>query len=306
MSATTRQPLVSVIIPVFNDVERLDLCLTALAGQTYPADCCEVIVVDNGSAPPVAELLTQQHPRVRWTTEATPGSYAARNRGIALARGDVIAFTDSDCVPAEDWIEQGVAALFSIENCGLVAGRVETFIHNPLAPRIAELYELAVAFRQQEYVERKHFGATANVFTTAAVIDAVGPFNAAIRSGGDSEWGQRVYAAGYRQTYAAEACVRHPARSSLRALIQKRRRLAGGVCLLHQSRRSALADGYRRALLNMAARIVPLPRHLAYFWRYTRFNPLRERLLLIALQYLLNNVYALEYVRIVLGGTPKR
>ena len=280
---TAQPPSVSIVIPVFNDAERLDLCLGALARQTYPDERYEVIVVDNGSTPPVAKLLAGRHTVVRWTSEAAPGSYAARNRGIALAGGEVIAFTDSDCLPVEDWIERGVGALLSIEHCGLVAGCVETFVTSSAAPNIAEVYDLAAAFPQQEYVERWHFGATANIFTTAAVIKVVGPFNAAMTSGGDSEWGRRVHAAGYRQMYSAATRVRHPARSSLRALIAKRRRLAGGVCLLHRNGDSAIVQRCRRALLVVATRIIPLPGHYAALWRNVRVSRCRKRWVLIAL-----------------------
>ena len=102
--------LVSVIIPVYNDAERLKLCLDALARQTYPGDRYEVIVVDNGSQQD-PELVTSRYEQVTLAHEACRGSYAARNTGLALARGDVLAFTNSDCIPAADWIEHGVARL---------------------------------------------------------------------------------------------------------------------------------------------------------------------------------------------------
>jgi len=87
-------PLVSVIIPVYNDAERLQTCLAKLALQTYSA--YEVMVVDNGSR----DLLTVQnivaaYPFAQLLTESIPGSYAARNCGIAQAQGDILAFTDA-------------------------------------------------------------------------------------------------------------------------------------------------------------------------------------------------------------------
>src|SRR5262245_5241730 len=132
---------VSVIIPVYNDIARLAVCLDALAQQSYPADRLEIIVVDNGSTPPVAQALAQQYPRVTFAHEPTPGSYAARNRGIQLATGTVIAFTDSDCIPSPDWIESGAAALSGTPHCGLAAGRIDMFYVNPERPSAVELYE---------------------------------------------------------------------------------------------------------------------------------------------------------------------
>src|ERR1041384_5139232 len=93
---------VSVIVPVWNDAERLGHCLHALEKQTYPAESYEVIVVDNGSTDSVA-CLVAAYGRARLVSEQRPGSYAARNTGLNLARGQVIAFTDADCLPAPDW-----------------------------------------------------------------------------------------------------------------------------------------------------------------------------------------------------------
>ncbi|NJR70570.1 MAG: glycosyltransferase family 2 protein [Synechococcales cyanobacterium CRU_2_2] len=79
---------VSVIVPVYNDPQGLRRCLAQLEQQTYPRDRFEVIVVDNDSDP-VAEIqgVVAQFAQARYVYEAVPGSYAARNRGIQVARG---------------------------------------------------------------------------------------------------------------------------------------------------------------------------------------------------------------------------
>lgn len=223
-------PFVSVIVPVFNDAERLRICLEKLEQQTYPQHLYEVIVVDNGSdvPPQVQEVVALFH-RATFASEDTPGSYAARNRGIAIAKGEVIAFTDADCIPALDWIEKGVETLLKVPNCGLAVGQIHLLFENPTRTTLVELYESLTAFRQAEYVQKYKGGATANLFTFKQVIDRVGVFNAKLKSGGDLEWGRRVHALGYQQVYASEACVSHPARSSLTQLQRKVRRVAGGV-----------------------------------------------------------------------------
>lgn len=223
-------PLVSVIIPVYNDAERLALCLAALAEQTYPRSHTEIIVIDNGSDHPES-IATLVHPydNVTLIVEPTPGSYAARNRGLTLARGEIIAFTDADCIPAADWLEQGVVALKSIVNCGQVVGKVRLFFTDPQRPTAVELYESLTAFHQERLLRDFHGGATANVFTWRKVIDQVGPFNTRLKSNGDMEWGERVFQAGYNQLYAAEAQVSHPTRRSFKELYKRTVRLAGGV-----------------------------------------------------------------------------
>jgi glycosyltransferase involved in cell wall biosynthesis len=221
-------PFVSVIIPVFNDLDPLALCLSALSSQTYPHNRYEVIVVDNGSSKNL-EIVKRAFKNVLFLKENRPGSYCARNKGINVAKGEVLSFTDSDCIPAVDWIEKGVRELVSSPKCGLVAGRVKLYFKNPEKQTPVEVYESIHAFDQKNMVENYHHGATANVFTYRKVFDDVGLFNADLKSGGDVEWGKRVYARGYQQLYAADACVLHPARSEFREIYKKTIRVAGGL-----------------------------------------------------------------------------
>jgi glycosyltransferase involved in cell wall biosynthesis len=246
------KPYVSVVIPVLNDDERLKICLEALAGQTYPADRYEVIVVDNGSDDRCqvlgsrCQVLGDRYkdraetsnlepstynlaPDTLFLREPVRGLHRARNTGIAQAKGEILAFTDADCIPEKDWLEKGVAVILSEPNRGLVAGRIVVFPAASDNPTAAELFEMITAFRQKEYVERWHFGATANVFTTKQVIEKIGLFDGMLKSGADLEWGQRVFAAGYKQIYAEDVIARHPARHSLAAVLKKERRVVGGL-----------------------------------------------------------------------------
>lgn len=197
-------PLVSVIVPVLEDQARLDACLAALAAQTYPRDAFEVIVVDNGSSPP----MRVDAGWARLLVEPRPGSYAARNTGIAAARGEIFAFTDADCLPAPDWLEGGVRRIVTEPGVGLVAGAIEVFCRNPDRPTVAELFELHCwGFPQRRFVEQDGFGATANLFATRAAIEAVGGFDSSLMSGGDVDFGERVRAAGAGwSTSPAPAC----------------------------------------------------------------------------------------------------
>ena len=123
-------------------------------------------------------------------------------------------------------------------NCGLVAGKVNIFFKNPDKPTAVELFESVIAFQQKRYAEVRGFGETANVFTFRSVIDHVGNFNEKLKSGGDVEWGQRVFSFGYKLTYTDDACVAHPARSSLKELYTKHIRIIGGDYDLTKSKSS--------------------------------------------------------------------
>jgi glycosyltransferase involved in cell wall biosynthesis len=221
---------VSVIIPVFNDIKGLDKCLSALADQTYETDLFEVVVVDNGSEEDI-EKVTKKYDKAIYAFESGKGPAAARNRGIILSKGEVLAFTDSDCVPAADWIEKGVEAITEVPDRGLIAGKVELVYRDPDKIGPIELYDTVSYLLQRRYIEKYKFSATANLFTRRHVVDKVGLFNDVMfktASGEDAEWGQRVFEAGYEQHYAEEALVTHPAPSSFADLCKKTARITRG------------------------------------------------------------------------------
>ncbi|MDJ0601368.1 MAG: glycosyltransferase [Crocosphaera sp.] len=228
-------PSISVIIPVYNDGIRLKKCLEALENQSYASDNYEVIVIDNASDEQQnIKGIVNQFSHAHYTYEAKPGSYAARNKGLSLAKGNILAFTDADCIPTYNWLENGVNALLSHPNCGLVGGKIELFFRNPQKPNSIELYETVTAFPQAKLLAEYHGAATANVFTYRHIFDEVGLFDESLKSNGDLEWGSRVYQHKYEQTYAENARVFHPARYSWSQLYQRTIRLAGGYYLRQQ------------------------------------------------------------------------
>jgi glycosyltransferase involved in cell wall biosynthesis len=290
----TAHPFVSVIVPVYNDAERLRLCLRALEQQTYPQRLYEIVVVDNGSDESIDPSVARAG-RVRLCSEARPGSYAARNRGLSLARGEVIAFTDADCIPARDWIERGVARLSSSPACGLVAGRVEVFAEDRGSATAVELYEMVTYLQQKKHVEQERFGATANLFTLRSVLERVGTFNDAMMSGGDVEWGHRVSALGYEMLYAEDALVSHPARRTFRQLRRKVARIVGGS---HSLRGSS-----SRSLL---ASFLPPVRYPFAIWRDPKLKSPREKGKAVGVALFVRYVQAWEKLRLALGSDPRR
>lgn len=217
----------TVIIPHFNDAARLRLCLDALAGQTIARERFEVIVVDNGSkTPPVA--VVEEYDFAILEHESRPGSYAARNRGLERARGEIFAFTDADCIPERDWLESAERRLEAQSCLGLIAGRIDLFYKDADHPTGAELYEMLTAFPQEHFINTRHFGATANMITSRQTIDRVGPFDASLMSNGDREFGERVHAAGLPCTYADDVCIKHPARHRVHDLVVQNQRIIGG------------------------------------------------------------------------------
>lgn len=216
-------PAVSVIIPVYGDWERLSHCLAALERQSLPKDRFEIIIVNNEAE---ARPLPPQAPsNARILHEPTPGSYAARNAGVAAASGKYLAFTDSDCLPEPDWLKNGVAAL-EVNPGARVTGPVRIFAE-PGVGRYALAYDRHLAFPQKEFVASGTC-VTANLMVERAVFDRVGPFDLCF-SGGDLLWNRRAQAAGVPILFREEVSVGHPARRSVRDILRKKRRAAGSL-----------------------------------------------------------------------------
>ena len=231
----------SVIIPARDAGRTLGACLDAVAAQ-MAAPAHEVIVVDDASVDHTPQLA-QSHPAVtRVIAGPGHGSYAARNAAAALATGELLAFTDSDCVPDSGWLAAGVHAIE--RGADLVGGEVVAVVADG-PPNAWERYDRAVYLRQDELV-RERFAATANLFVRREVVDDLGGFDASLRSGGDYEFGQRATGAGYRLVYAPEASVVHRPRASLRETWRLHRRLGAGWAALARK-------GARPALRNDAA-----------------------------------------------------
>ncbi|MFC1782530.1 glycosyltransferase [Planctomycetota bacterium] len=232
MSATRKRPFVSVIIPVYNDENRIGLAIEALLKQTYPKDRFEIIVVDNGSTDDTKKVADNCRVRLLEETE-TQSSYASRNKGMAEARGSIYAFTDADCIPEPGWIEGGVWALLD-NQAELAAGRVRF----PLTPRssAAEYYDALCNIRIKDNVETRGVAFTANLFVCKEVVDSIGPFPQRIRSGGDVFFTSRATTAGHKIVYAGQAIVEHPARD-LRGLLLKSLRIGKGkLSILNKAR----------------------------------------------------------------------
>jgi glycosyltransferase involved in cell wall biosynthesis len=216
------EPVLTVIIPVWNGEDRIGLCLDALGKQTVPAGRFEVIVVDNGSTDRSAEIA-RSFPFVTVVAEPIASSYRARNTGLQHARCEYVLFTDADCVPQPNWIEQ---ALLAIGRYPDVGGRV-TLFREDRSGRACSDYEELFSFNQRENI-RYGLCITANWLCLRSTLMEVGGFNPDLLSGGDAECSRRIAASGKDLVYVDEMVVRHPTRANIGELIRKRRRVVGG------------------------------------------------------------------------------
>jgi glycosyltransferase involved in cell wall biosynthesis len=216
----TTSPKVSVIVPHYSDLAALDQCLDLLVRQNFPKADFEIIVADNASPQGEAAVAAAIAGRARLVIVPEKGAGPARNGGVAASSGAVLAFIDCDCLPDPQWLAAGVAAL---ERYDFVGGAVEVMVADEGDLTQAEAFERVFAFHNKDYVERKGFTVTANLFCRRALFDDVGGFRTGVSE--DLDWSHRARAAGYSLGYEPAAMVGHPARRTWDDLIKKWRRL---------------------------------------------------------------------------------
>ena len=236
MAVSDNNTQVSVIIAVRNDADGLEATLRALDAQDLAHERFEIVVVDDASDVDLSGV-TRVHDNVTLISLGEQsGSYFARNRGLEVARGDVIAVTDADCRPRPDWLAAGVRYL-SRDPTVIVGGHIAM----PLGarPTIAAQVDAMVHLDQERYVTEEGGAVTANLFAGAATFQEVGGFDERLQSSGDLEWTRRARRAGHALVYAPDAIVVHPPRTSAKALWTKARRVAQGG---QQASREGLAS----------------------------------------------------------------
>ena len=198
-------PFVSVIVPHYNDLQGLRLCLAGLRRQTWPHRAFEVIVADNNSACGI-DAVMQVAAGARVIHAPVQGAGPARNAGVDVAQGNVLAFIDSDCQPAQDWIEHGVSALRTYDFAG---GQVRTIPKDPGAVTPVEAWEMEFGFDFERYIGNGYTG-SGNMWVWRSVFDDVGGFRAGVSE--DMDWSFRARAQGFRLGYQPRAVVSHYAR----------------------------------------------------------------------------------------------
>ncbi|RIV83051.1 glycosyltransferase [Aurantiacibacter zhengii] len=229
----SQTPKISVVIPVWNGERYMRKLLDALTRQTAMAESFEVIVVDNGSTDRTSEIVSG-YTFVTLLSEAKPGSYRARNRALEIARGEYVLFTDADCVPDPNWLEEALRISEKSADNEIHAGRI-TLFQEEKCGKYATLFESLQAFNQESNVAKQHC-VTANWLCKKDLLVSNGGFRADLLSGGDFECSRRLIGCGARIVYAPNLVVAHPTRADLASLVHKRRRVLGGSWTLEKDK----------------------------------------------------------------------
>ena len=287
---------VSVIIPVYQDQHGLDRCLEALSRQSFPAEQMEVLVVDNGSEPPVRVDHFRGRLNLRLIQCRRKGAYAARNAGVMAASGRILAFTDADCMPENEWIAAGVSALDARAGRAFVGGEVS--ILRPERPTAVALYQSLIGFDQKFNIEEKRFTATANLFCTREHFEQVGLFEETLLSGGDREWCWRAQKKGFDLIYQRRAAVSTSPRITLKSAIRQARRVTAGRWMLQKL---GLAHVGETGLAKKRSALESVRWILNH-----RELTIRDRIRVLAVAVMIRLAESVEKIRLCLGAEAER
>jgi cellulose synthase/poly-beta-1,6-N-acetylglucosamine synthase-like glycosyltransferase len=264
-AARSGQPapgFVSVIVPVHDGERDLPALVAKLRAQTHPWNRVEYLIVENLSRDrtwTVLEALVHEaradgFPLVGLSEHFLASSYAARNRGILQARGDILAFTDVDCRPQPDWLERLVAPFARREVC-VVGGAIRALPGTTVLERYAALRGF-LHHEVGQYNPQGVFVHTANLALRRHVLQQVGLFRSALTTGGDVDLSFRISRELRTAVhFALDALVLHRHRRSLTALWEQWHRYGRGnryISVLHRMPPGPVAG--RRELLGMTFR----------------------------------------------------
>jgi glycosyltransferase involved in cell wall biosynthesis len=180
---------ISVIVPVFGASCWIERCIEGLLNQDYDPACFEIIMVDNNS-PDDSVARIRRCDRIRLLHEPEQSSYAARNHGVRQACGEVLAFTDADCVPAPNWLKVIDRAMRNRQTHVVLGAR--GFASPSRALRLIAAYEDArVEYILTNHLKSSYFGFTGNMAIRRTAFERYGPFPAVAR-GGDTLFLQQL------------------------------------------------------------------------------------------------------------------
>jgi glycosyltransferase involved in cell wall biosynthesis len=250
-------PFVSIIVPVFNGGRTIDALLTSLLALDYSPDQYEILIVDNKSTDDTRQRI-QRYPVTLLEETEIQGSYAARNRGIEAAKGEILAFTDADCVVEPTWLKRLLVS--HKEPCwGGFAGNRKAYPPANLIERYcAEGWMVGLSRLRRPFFQANSKGErvcsqvpildyrsqilstnglvnsyTANVAYRHLVFEEIGYFDDRMTSGGDVDLAWRLQTqTDWRISIVPDAIVYHQHRTNLADLTSMYRSYGGGYAVL--------------------------------------------------------------------------
>ena len=209
------KPRVSVIVPVYNGARTIENCVESIFALTFHRDEFELLLIDNASSDKTPAILERYRERAVILQEKKRGPAAARNRGLANATGDIVAFTDADCVVDRDWLSRIIAPLDD-PIVGIVGGAILAMKPFNTVEKFGERihdHQMAIECYSPPYA------ITMSWASRRSVLEKVGAFDEELLRCEDCDLAYRIVEAGYRIVHEPAAVVYHRNEHSLAGLI---------------------------------------------------------------------------------------
>ena len=244
-SPAERLPSVTIVIPVKDRAEELRRCLASVQRLLYPADRLEIVVVDDGSEDESPAVARSFGARVIPSGGRGLGPAAARNRGAAAARGDILAFLDSDCVASESWLSELVIR-FDDPELAALGGRVEGLHTSSGLDRYeAEMSSLCLGSqaRTAQAGDDTFYLPSCNLLVRQRAFAEAGGFRDGLHVAEDVDLSWRLRDRGGAIAYAPRGSVLHEHRNRLVPFLRRRFEYGtseGLLQVLHPRRRKRI------------------------------------------------------------------
>lgn len=231
MGESENCPKVSIVVPVKNGATEIKELLDSLMSVDYDKSKLEIIVVDGCSADGTREIVSK-YP-VKLVTEEKLGVNAARNAGIKNSTGEVIAFTDHDCVIPRDWVKKIVENLKDPQT-GCVGGKILRYNNDFLAQYADEsIIPVMRIFKKKAVIGKIsspiYYPVGCNFAVKREAVEKTGFFDERFEYGFDElEFAERVCEKGYKIILTPEIMVKHKHRSTLSKLLKQTFRYGQG------------------------------------------------------------------------------
>ena len=232
-------PFISIVIPTYNRPEKLKECLESLTELEYPRDSYEVIVVDDGSKISLESVVENFENQIEITLlkQKNAGPATARNTGAKQAKGEFLAFTDDDCKPAPDWLNQ-IAGCFAKKPDCLIGGKtINILSENPFSTASQELINYLYSYYNRD-PEQATFFASNNIAISKKRFQKIGGFDTTYprAAAEDREFCDRWLQYGNKMIYEPEVNVYHAHKLTLSSYWKQHFFYGRGAFCFHQVR----------------------------------------------------------------------